>query len=273
MNRTMLLAAASLALFAVPAVAADLYIDQPDELPIIDEGPVYDWTGAYVGVHGGVAQGLFKHPFGIGYDCYDYNKGLCNGQDGGAIDLLDGSGDVTAGGFLYGVQAGFNYRLDPNNMVVVGLEADISGSTLDGRVSIDAATGPDLPPLDFHIDAGTSLDWLATIRGRVGALVTEDTLVYLTGGAAYGQTTSSLNADFNGTSVLELSETNDRMGYVVGAGLEHMITENISFKTEYLYTDLGTENLFDGTVFDPITATVDSTVAFHTVRAGLNFSF
>ena len=58
----------------------------------------------------------------------------------------------------------------------------------------------------------------------------------------------------------------------LGAGIEYALADNITFKTEYLYTDLGSEEIvneeFDGGAF-----TMDSAVAFHVVRAGLNFQF
>jgi outer membrane immunogenic protein len=269
---SLLLSAA--ALLASPAFAADLIVDQPDVQAIYDEQEVFDWNGAYVGVNAGVAWGLFEHPFTINYDCdsYDNKNRLCYEQEEDVIDLLHGSGDVTAGGFIAGVQAGYNVQMDN---FVVGVEADIQHSTVDGRVSIDVTDDIYNSGDTFHVDAGTHLDWFGTLRLRAGMLLTEQALLYGTAGLAAGQTTSSLNASYNGTDIFgdDLTETLDRTGWAAGFGLEYALTDNVTVKTEYLYTDLGTANLFDGPIFGPIGATVDSTVAFHTVRAGLNFQF
>jgi len=259
------------ALLASPAYAADLIVlPEQEQYEVVDE-QVFDWTGAYIGVNAGVAWGLFQHPFAINYDCNsDMKDGRCYEQEDGVIELLTGSGDVTAGGFIAGVQAGYNVQMDN---IVVGIEGDIQGSTVDGRVAIDVATDLFGGADTFHVDAGTHLDWFATLRLRAGMLLTEQALLYITAGPAAGQTTSSLNADINGSSLIDESKTLDRYGYAIGAGIEYALTDDLTFKTEYLYTDLGTPNLFDGPIFGPIGATVDSTVAFHTVRAGLNFQF
>lgn len=266
MKKTLLLLGALGALITGPALAADLVLTEAEAQVYAPDA--VDWTGPYIGVNAGVAWGLFQHPFGISYECYDDIAARCYEEDG-LVEVATGSGDVTAGGFVAGVQAGYNVQFDS---MVLGIEADLQHSTVDGRVSIDAYS--DLGGgLDLYVDAGTHLDWFGTLRLRAGALLTEQALLYVTAGLAAGQTTSSLNAEFNGSPVLDLSETLDRVGYTAGFGIEYALTENVRVKTEYLYTDLGTERLFDGPVFGPIGATVDSAVAFHTVRAGVNFAF
>ena len=97
-------------------------------------------------------------------------------------------------------------------------------------------------------------------------------VVYATGGLAYGQTTSSINVSINDTPLFDPSITNDRFGWTVGAGIEYALADNITFKTEYLYTDLGSAEIINEE-FDGGSFTMDSAVAFHTVRAGLNFQF
>ena len=269
MNRLLMLtAAAALLLTAAPAFAADLIINE-EVAPQTYEPEVFDWSGPYVGVNAGVAWGLFQHPLSLNYDCdYENNWEKCY-EEQGVVDLLTGSGDVTAGGFVGGVTAGYNYQMDG---LVVGIEGDLNGSTVDGRVSLDI-TDEYYSGDTFHVDAGTHLDWYGTLRLRAGALLTDRALAYVTAGLAAGQTTSSLYASYGGYDLIDLSKTLDRTGWTAGFGLEYALTDNLTFKTEYLYTDLGTESLFDDSIYGPIGATVDSTVTFHTVRAGLNFQF
>lgn len=251
------------ALLTSPVLAADLILPADDE-PGVVEVSSFDWNGAYIGVNAGVAWGLFQHPYTI-WGEEEVDDGVFE-----TFDLLYGSGDVTAGGFVGGLQAGYNVQMDN---FVVGVEGDINGSSVDGRVTLSLHDASDDETI---IDAGTSLDWFATLRLRAGLLVTEQALLYVTGGLATGQTTSSLNYSYdNGTDITEdsTSETSDRTGWTAGFGLEYALTDNVTIKTEYLYTDLGSANLFDDYIGQGIGATLDSDVAFHTVRAGLNFQF
>lgn len=240
--RTRLMVLGAACLMTTGATAADLIIvDPPVYAPAL-----YDWNGFYAGINAGFGGGVFEHPLEI-----------TGGPD------LTGSADVTASGFLGGVQAGYNWQWDDG--FLLGIEADIQGSTVDGRVSLTLTDG--MGTLDA--DLGTKLDWFATIRPRLG-FVNDRFVVYATGGLAWGQTTSSISVDFGGPLIDE-SVTNDRFGWTVGAGIEYALTDTITFKTEYLYTDLGSEEILNLAPGPTITA--DSDVAFHAVRAGINFQF
>lgn len=270
-KRLLLLGAACLV--STGATAADLTIIEPAPIYV---APVYDWNGFYAGINGGYGGGVFEHPFQLNGPELDIEPALVE-PGPGQIVLATGSADVTAGGFVGGIQAGYNWQFDEN--FLIGLEADIQGSSIDGRVSVEITDeSGDLGGATIAADLGTSLDWFATVRPRIG-WVNDRFVVYATGGLAWGQTTSSISADLSGVmeegDLLDESITNDRFGWTVGAGIEYALTDNITFKTEYLYTDLGSEQILDvdfgGEV--PYTFSADSTVAFHTVRAGLNFQF
>lgn len=261
--KVLLLASASVFALGSAAFAADLIV--ADDQPGVVVNDSFDWSGFYVGINAGVAQGIAAHPFTLTGD----------DGEGGTIDLANGSIDVTAGGFIGGVQAGYNAQLDG---IVIGVEADVQGSSYDGRISFDAT---DLVGIigeegdTAEIDAGTALDWFGTIRARIGVPVTERALAYATGGLAWGHTTSSINASINGEALLDddLTEETDRLGWTVGVGLEYALMDNVTFKTEYLYTDLGSEEIVAGEIADGLSGSLNSDVAFHTVRAGLNFKF
>lgn len=229
--------AAAVSLLSSSAFAADI------ASPVEEVTPIFSWTGAYVGLNVGFGGGKAKHPINL--------------SDGAGTTFLDGSADLTSSGFLGGVQAGYNYQID---QWVVGVEADFQGSGIkgEGSFSVDIPGGP-----SFDAKAGTRLNWYGTVRGRAGVLATDRFLVYATGGLAYGQTKSYLKADGD-----ELSAKKTKAGWTIGAGAEYAITDNVTFKTEYLYTDLGKANLFnDGFV------SLDRKFNFHTVRAGINFKF
>lgn len=261
MKTLRLLGVAGLLLTTAPVLAADLAPFEQAS-PVIASSSAFDWSGFYVGINGGYAGGTMEHPL-------DVSIGTP------ATSIVNGTIDVTSGGFIGGAQAGYNADLGG---FVLGLEGDIQGSNVDGRISIsgtDVAGVIGDPGDTLDVDAGTSLDYFGTVRARAGVTM-GNALLYGTAGLAWGHTTSSINASISGTDVLgdDLTSENDRWGYAVGAGVEYALTDNLTFKTEYLYTDLGTENLYTGGLFGGgSTTTLDSAVAFHTVRAGLNFQF
>lgn len=243
---------AAAAILSTPAMAADVLAPQPE---IFAGASLYDWTGFYLGANAGLAGGSFEHPFSL----TDPATGT---------ELLDGSADITSNGFFGGVQAGYNHQFDN---FVVGLEGDIQFANIEGSVtaSVTDVTGAltGTPGTTLDLEAGTSVDWLATIRPRLG-FVHNQALFYVTGGLAYGDVTSSVSAEAGGVSAIDESETEGTWGYAVGGGVELAMSESITFKTEYLYTDLGENELFDAGGFE-----ISNDVQFHSIRAGVNFHF
>ena len=109
------------------------------------------------------------------------------------------------------------------------------------------------------------------MRGRVGFLVTPSALFYGTGGWAYGRTTSSANAAGLGLAATG-SVGHEKNGRTAGGGLEYAFNQWLSFKTEYLFLDLGTDSLVNGTIAGvPFSVSEKTTV--HTVKAGINVKF
>jgi len=61
-----------------------------------------------------------------------------------------------------GVQIGYNYQF--NGPFVVGVEADFMGSSITGEVGVNgSAFGT-----TFGLKTGSQLDYLGTVRGRLG---------------------------------------------------------------------------------------------------------
>lgn len=244
MIRTSLLAGLAILCGAGAAHAAD----------VVEAAPVADWTGFYLGVHGGYGGGKFDYPMTL--------SGLIIND---RSDNLDLGADITAGGFFGGLQAGWNWQMNEN--IVLGVEGDISKSNIKGELGLHVDD-----PLNLNIDAGSTVDWFGTARARAGFLATPDFLIYATGGLAWGSVTAHYDLDQLGGSD---DETTDHMGWTLGGGVEYAINDHLSLKTEYLYVDLGKENLLDtdfGTQGE-IKLNIDQDIAFHTVRAGLNYRF
>lgn len=244
---------ASAVAIATGAYAADAVVyEQPPEPVIIEPG--FTWTGLYIGANVGYSWGDFDQSFDadtfLGPLSFDF------GAD--------------ADGIIGGAQIGYNWQLD---RFVFGIEADLQAADLD-------ATGTqsfNLFPIGLDTQVSTSLDWFATTRLRAGFVPSERLLVYGTGGFAFGRTTSTASytvRPFVGPSFGDsVSESTTRTGWTAGGGAEYAFTDNWTFKTEYLYTDLGGQdfaNFSEPNVFD---AALSSDVKFHTVRVGVNYKF
>jgi outer membrane immunogenic protein len=190
---------------------------------------------------------------------------------------------------------GYNWQV---NSWVAGFEADIQGigTHNNGRES-SSATVPIVGAgenLTSNLSVTKQIDYLGTVRGRLGWLATPALLIYGTGGLAYGGLKSStsisqtLPADFMDVVLFpgansSISET--RAGWTAGGGLEWMFIPQWSVKAEYLYYDLGSVT-YNGLLVDAFTKPNPAAPAFFTnnvqtttrfngniVRLGLNYHF
>ncbi len=241
MKRTLFAAIGILAFGASAASAADMgppvykapYAPPP---PL----PVYTWTGFYIGANGG-----------FGGNSVNYSDTIAG---------VTGNTSLNSSGFLGGGQVGFNWQAAP--LWVIGVESDFDATNISSNASASTPIA--------SASAGTKIDWFGTVRGRAGFLVTPVALLYGTGGWAYGHTTSSATATALGTTATALSG-NMQNGWTAGGGLEYAFNPWLSFKTEYLYVNLGSANLSG--MFAGVPFTANEKTAIHTVKAGLNFKF
>jgi outer membrane immunogenic protein len=261
---------------ASTAFAADMaprYTKAPP--PIVE---VWNWTGFYIGGNVGYSWGRSNTSLTF-YDTVT----------GAAIVLPPGSfpgSRFNMDGAIAGGQVGYNWQ---SSNWVFGLEADLQWSDEKGGARyLCAATaigGVCLPGLTFLPPGATGtavaydqkLEWFGTARGRAGVSVTPQTLLYVTGGLAYGsiKTTAAI-AGFNANGVAigaVGSNTDTRVGWTVGAGAEFMFNRNWSGKIEYLYMDLGNFNIANFTLapLAPIGVRVSSNFTDHIARVGINY--
>jgi outer membrane immunogenic protein len=139
-------------------------------------------------------------------------------------------------GIAGGVQAGFNWHLNP---WVFGVEADIQASGASDTFA----------PWKF------SNPWFGTVRGRAGYLF-NTILLYGTAGLAFGELTGQ---------TFGLSESHTNAGWTAGVGAEFLFAPRWSAKLEYLYVDLN-----DSTF--TITG-IQNGNRFGLIRAGVNYHF
>jgi outer membrane immunogenic protein len=241
----------------------------------------YLWNGFYVGLNAGYAdeQSTFTT---AANPTSDIALGVVPGVSEGLAALSSGRITTNNGmGFIGGGQVGYNVQL--NKLWVAGLEADIQGKTGSSDGSIAAGQVVVGVPITSVQTVSAKTDWIGTVRGRFGLLLTPTWYVYFTGGLAYGgnSATSTLfqsgTNGFSGAGAGSLSNT--RIGGTFGAGLEWMFAQRWSVKGEYLFYDLGTTNFSyaanSGFFLTPVYQTVTNSVHFegNIARVGVNYHF
>ncbi|WP_369527787.1 outer membrane protein [Bradyrhizobium elkanii] len=128
---------------------------------------------------------------------------------------------------------------------------------------------------------GSEIAWFGTVRGRLG-YAWDRLFLYATGGAAYGKVDTHGTFSFAGPNgvaqTTSVASGGTQWGWTAGAGLEYALAPQWSFKTEYLYIDLGSRTLLSSAINDvangfTANAGMDVDTKFHTIKAGVNYRF
>lgn len=149
---------------------------------------------------------------------------------GASIDGLGGDG-VTAG-----VNGGCDIQFE---RFLVGAFAQYTWTDADFKLSLPGGS----------FTAGLDQAW--AVGGRAGVLITNSTLAYLLGAYTEAKATSNLVT------------LPDFRGYIVGGGMETMITTNVGVKLEYQYSK------FDSASIGPVTIEPVN----HAIMLGINYRF
>lgn len=174
-------------------------------------------------------------------------------------------------GGIIGGTLGCNYQ---TGSLVLGGETDLSYTSL--RSTSAVTLGAFNVTTTYHQE----MQAFGTVRGRLG-YAAGPTLFYATGGLAYGDLKQSATILPGPAGVLlggaQLAGSRDewRVGWTVGAGIEHMISADWSIKAEYLYYDLGRSSLVASTFAGGPneSGTFSHRNDGHIVRAGINYQF
>jgi outer membrane immunogenic protein len=238
------------------ARAADL----PVPAPPVTAPAVYNWTGVYVGVNGGWADGISN---------WSNNCPGCQSlqSSGGGLPSpgFPGgeSGSFSVSGYIAGGTLGANYQIGP---WVYGIEGDFDWTHLTGN------SGPTCGSLSIaqpNVGCETESTWLATLRGRLGyafpGLAGDSVLIFGTAGAAIARIQTGLIPP-------STFDTATDAGWAVGAGLEVAFAQNWTAKVEYLFVDL--PNVTCSTTTNcQVLAGSTVTLNENMVRVGVNFKF
>jgi outer membrane immunogenic protein len=250
----------------------------------------YDWTGFYAGASAGVVRSDTGIAFGYpdatdAPDTVYFNdagvpvfSSYPSGADGAVpfpdVATFDGPPALATLGIGYDIQ---------NGDLVFGLATDISwlhdglSSWTTGEVSEAGRTQ--------EVSVWGGLDRLASVRGRAGLSI-DRLLLFGTAGLAAGHIDLATNASDKqdngyGTAEWAGSHSGWEMGYVLGAGAEYAVTDNLSLKIEGLHYGLGRmtvtttgEGTYGSAPLDAVAPyEVSADLGTNVLQVGLNLRF
>jgi outer membrane immunogenic protein len=210
MTKLLLIGAALAALLTSPAAAADQTMRvYKRPRPVVVAAPIHTWTGFYVGGNVGYSWGNARTD--IAGSATTFAQPSFFGGFPANVALAD-SNTARLNGIIGGGQIGYNYQFSPRWLL--GFEADIQGS---GERGSNAFADPFSTPVcsafgqgpvclgtrPLNDVAATAYDakiaWFGTVRGRLGLLISDQVLLYGTGGLAYGRVELSGITNVNGS--------------------------------------------------------------------------
>jgi opacity protein-like surface antigen len=233
--------AAILGLMQNPLAAADY---MRPSLPY-DSGSQggYNWEGVYVGVFGGMGRGTSTATEARMFDddrtmcAPDGTAGVPSGmyfcnlngapnytfRPTASFNLVGDTWGMPLRGTLAGVTAGINKQL---GSMVYGVEADV------GYMNLSGTSGPSPASRDDTTLHTAASDFM-TARMRVGYAM-DRFMVFGTAGGALGRFNSWVD-DPDIPVGISTAPTATQAGFVLGAGVEYALTDNISLKADYMH--------------------------------------
>ena len=234
---------------AVSALVGNLYaggkLVEPPQVPPI---PVVTdiWTAPYIGAQLGFITGKGK-----------------------VIVSNITAKTVKPSGFTAGVFAGYNWRTKSD--ILFGLEGDINYISAKKRVNLitrNAGNGNNLSnvqkPVPIKIDMKLRQYWDASLRVRLGKVIDNKYLPYITAGVAW----TKVGLSYPGApSPYNTVKKKTLTGWTAGAGVEVKVNKNVNVRIQYRYSDYGKETITH--------SNLNSTLKFktHSIRAGVSYSF
>lgn len=278
MKRALTLGVGALALLGMtlPSAAADLGARPIPRAPAIAPAPVFNWTGFYVGVGLGgrwtdttwTTTCLAPVFDGFGNTCpNDIFAGTTRFRN-------DNPSKFDMSGFRASGYAGYNWQI---SNWVLGVEGDWGWA--DNKETHTGIPGTWSATFGPGADTATVRDrWDASLRGRIGFLVTPSALLYATGGVAWldKEISASCLATFPvGWCALgnAQSVTKTYTGWTAGGGIDWMFAPAWVARAEYRYSDYGTETFqfFSNVPIDSFNFSVEQKT--HTAYVGLSYLF
>lgn len=242
------------------------------------------FRGPYIGGYLGAAWGDAK---------YDTDPGCVLGGSGGTFCIASpdpsvvngtavaasGTGRLSPVGFSGGVHVGYNWQ---TGLFVYGGEADFGAINLKASTASNGVFPFPFLGTQYTVTESVKADWLATIRGRLGVLVTPQVLLYVTGGAAFTKfefssaySDNAIDVSFPGGTGSG-SKSQFRTGWTVGGGAQWALTASWSIRAEYLYADFGSISVsvpVSNTAAFSQVVQVDASLTVQTARIGFSYQY
>jgi outer membrane immunogenic protein len=235
----LLVSAGAFAVLANGAFAADLALPTLKAPP---PPPAFTWTGCYVGVHAGgdFGQSKWTEPG----DFYGFAAAV----------------SMNTAGAIGGGQAGCNYQLNDN--FVVGAEAEIWGSALEGSTSVSGAASSSAQFKTWSHAAGD-------VALRAGYAI-DRTLIFGKVGLAEAQYDYALN--FTNAPIPNYTASATHTGLLLGLGVEYALDMHWSLKGEYDYINYGSKSATLNSAHGaPLFATFENEE--NVLKVGANYRF
>lgn len=279
------------ALIAGPAMAADLSVRPVYKIPVA----VWSWTGLYVGLNtgGSIGSGSTTN---TGVGVFPGGGGFGPPE---SVALWNESFRHSPTGWIFGGQIGYNQQV---SSWVFGGEVDWQWTSQKDTVTVGGCGSPGQTVNTAAANASLFPNCVAdeqkltnfgTARARAGVVV-NDSLWYVTGGAAWATVKDSYTYNSSATSLAApvssqflpgaAAFSHTKGGWTIGAGVETRLFAGWTAKVEYLYVDLGTVTDTFGVAVNPafvaagfapagsaLSVASSSRVTDHIVRVGLNY--
>jgi outer membrane immunogenic protein len=245
MIRKTIAAVAALLATTTMASAADMAVKAAPVLPPV----VWSWTGFYIGAHVGAGFG-------------ETESTITTAAPVVSLPFSQNS----RSGFLGGGQIGYNWQA---GWAVFGVQADIAGMNVKGTTPCGVVIN--------LFTCSSESQWLATVSGRLGAVVLDRGLVYVKGGGAWLNTDHDVTLPFTAPATNITSLNSTTWGWLVGLGTEWMITPNWTAFIEYNYIQFDTKN--ETFTINPLiagpgaTVRADLTNTLSIAKVGVNYKF
>jgi outer membrane immunogenic protein len=229
----------------------------------LKDGPpppkITSWTGIYIGAGGGFNSLVSEFEGKPG-------PGVTDPGASGAHASFDGLG--LSGGFGT-IILGADYQL--NARWVAGIFGEYDFEDLGSSASVD------IPGIPLTARASLDVQGKASVGARLGYLFSSDTLWYVAGGySRLSMNDVNLKVVGSDPDISATISVPSLSGAFVGAGAETRITEHLSLRVEYRYTDFGGGKVglptIDGTNLNDI-VDVHMSPSMQEGRASLNYRF
>lgn len=166
-------------------------------------------------------------------------------------------------GFYAGIQTGASWAKANATVTFGGFSGTGSQSTtgwnFGGYTGYNWQNGRFVFGPELGLDTGKDMPFGASLRGRLGYLVTDRLLAYGAGGWQF--------AHFNMSATGIGAWSENRNGWNVGAGLEYALNQNWHARLEYVHADLGSKTTNVGAFG------VNTDIKSDTVRGGITYRF